>query len=138
MSKNIFKNDEELNTALDEISDAYSKPPTISEYLFVGIWLELLPFVGIIGYMFDVSWLFYIVGGLITLAEIIFLFTGALRCLGSVLLIASCVIGYSITKSLWVGLMLGSCITGSVLSILFIIIMCSSGMATITKLFKKD
>lgn len=87
MSKNhVFKNDEELNNALNEVSEAYSKPPTNSDYVFVGILLVLLPIAGIIGYIYDWSWLFYIVGGLITLMEIIFLFTGALRCLGSVLL----------------------------------------------------
>lgn len=137
MRNNIYKNEEELNKALDRISDAYSKPPTGSEYLFVVIWLVVLPFVGIIGYVYDVSWLFYIIGGLITLTEVFFLFTGALRCLGSVMLIVSCIIGYSITKSFWIGLMLGSCISASVLSIIIIAIMCFSGLAAITNLFKK-
>ena len=84
--KPIFKNDEELNKALDDISESYSKPPTKSEYLFVAVWLVLLPIMGIIGYVYDISWLFYIIGGLIALTEIFFLFTGALRCLGSILL----------------------------------------------------
>ena len=85
--KNVFKTDEELNKALDDISENYSKPPTKSEYLFVTVWIVLLPYIGIVGYVYDVSWLFYIIGGLITLTELFFLFTGALRCLGSILLI---------------------------------------------------
>ena len=133
MSKNkVFKSDEELNKALDDLSENYSKPPTKSEYLFVAVWLVLLPFIGIVGYFYDVPWLFYIIGGLITLTELFFLFTGALRCLGSILLIISCIIGYCITNSLWIGLLLGSCITGSILSVGIIIIMCFSGIATIT------
>ena len=139
MSKNkVFKSDEELNKALGDISENYSKPPTNSEYLFVAVWLVLLPFIGIIGYIYDVSWLFYIIGGLITLTELIFLFTGALRCLGSILLILSFVIGYSITNSFWIGILLGSCITASVLSIGFVVLMCFSGISAITGFFKKD
>ena len=135
--KPIFKNDEELNKALDDISESYSKPPTKSEYLFVAVWLVLLPIMGIIGYVYDISWLFYIIGGLIALTEIFFLFTGALRCLGSILLIVSCIIGYSITKGWWTGLLLGSCITASILSIGIIVIMCITGMTTITEWFKR-
>ena len=132
MLRNIFKNDDKPT------SDAFGKPATVIDYLIVGLWLVLLPFMGIFGYVYDVLWLFYIAGGLITLTEIVFLFVGALRCFGSIMLIVSCIIGYSITKSLWVGLMLGACITASILSVLFIIIMCFSGLATITNLFKKE
>lgn len=135
--KRISRNDEELNQALDNISENYSKPPTKSEYLFVAVWLVLLPIIGIIGYLYDVSWLFYIVGGLIALTELFFLFAGALRCLGSILLIASCIIGYSITNSFWIGLLLGSCITASILSIGLIVIMCFTGLTTITEWLKK-
>lgn len=139
MSKNhVFKNDEELNNALNEVSEAYSKPPTNSDYVFVGILLVLLPIAGIMGYIYDWSWLFYIVGGLITLMEIIFLFTGALRCLGSVLLIISCGLGYFITQSVVTGLLLGSCVTASLLSIGLAILICSTGFSTITNLFKKN
>ena len=119
-NKHIFRNDEELNAALDNIYEAYSKPPQKSEYLFVGIWLEIMPLLGIIGYICDILWLFYIIGGIIALTEVFFLFTGALRCVGSVLLIVSCVIGYSLTKSLLHGILLGSCITGTLLGVLFI------------------
>lgn len=139
MSKHsVFKSDEEFNKAFDEVTEVYSKPPTNSEYIFVGIWLVLLPIIGIIGYVYDITWLFYIIGGIITLTEIFFLFTGALRCFGSILLIISCVIGYSITRSIWTGLLLGSCITGSVLSIGITIFACFTGLATITNWFKKD
>lgn len=134
--KNVFKTDEELNKALDDISENYSKPPTKSEYLFVAVWIVLLPYIGIVGYVYDVSWLFYIIGGLITLTELFFLFTGALRCLGSILLIISCIIGYCITNSLWPGLLLGSCITASILSVGIFIILCFSGIATITDWIK--
>lgn len=133
----VFKSDEELNEALDKISEGYSKPPTNSDFLFVGIWIVLLPIIGIIGYVCDLSWLFYIIGGIVTLTEIFLLFTGALRCLGSVLLIISCVIGYSITNSLWIGMLLGSCVTASVLSIGLVVFMCFSGVSTITGWFKK-
>ena len=37
----VFKSDEELNEALDKISEGYSNPPTNSDYLFVGIWIVL-------------------------------------------------------------------------------------------------
>lgn len=41
MSKNrIFKNDEELNKALDEVTEVYSKPPTRSEYIFIFVLLR--------------------------------------------------------------------------------------------------
>lgn len=138
MSKNqIFKNDEELNSALDDIRESYSKPPSKSEYIFVAVWLVLLPIIGIVGYIYDFLWIFYIIGGLIALTEIFFLFTGALRCLGSLLLVLSCIIGYSITNSLWIGLLLGSCITASILSIGLIVIMCFSGLTTLTEWFKR-
>lgn len=135
---NTPKNEENFNKTLFEFRKAYSKPPTKSEYFFVVIWLALLPIIGIIGYVYDISWLFYAIGGIITLTEIVFLFVGALRCFGSILLIMSCVIGYSITRSFWIGLMLGSCIMPSILVIGYLIIVCISGLATITGLFKKD
>jgi hypothetical protein len=134
-NKLIFRNDEELNAALDNIYETYSKPPQKSEYIFVGVWLELLPLLGIIAYLCDISWLFYTIGGIVALTEVVFLFTGALRCLGPVLLIVSCVIGYSLTKSLLYGVLLGSCITGTLLGVLFIkdLFSQSSGCSTTTE-----
>ena len=102
------------------------------------VWLIIMPILGIVGYMNDISWLLYVFGGIITLTELFFLFTGALRCLGSILLIISVIIGYSITKSFLIGMLLGSCITASVLSVGLIIIMCFSGVSTITGWLKKD
>ena len=107
------------------------------EIIGVIVWLVLMPIMGIVGYLYDISWLLYVFGGIITLTELCFLFTGALRCLGSVLLIISVIIGYSITKSLWIGMLLGSCITASILSVGLIIMMCFSGVSTITGWFKK-
>ena len=106
------------------------------EIIGVIVWLVLMPILGIVGYLKDISWLLYVFGGIITLTELCFLITGALRCLGSILLILSFVIGYGITKSFWIGMLLGSCITASILSIGLIIIMCFSGMATITNWIK--
>lgn len=108
------------------------------EIIGVIVWLVLMPILGIVGYMNDISWLLYVFGGIITLTELCFLFTGALRCFGSVLLVISCIIGYSITKSLWIGMLLGSCITASILSIGLIILMCFSGVSTVTGWIKKD
>lgn len=108
------------------------------EIIGVIVWLVLMPVLGIVGYMNDISWLLYVFGGIITLTELCFLFTGALRCFGSVLLVISCIIGYSITKSLWIGMLLGSCITASILSIGLIILMCFSGVSTVTGWIKKD
>lgn len=108
------------------------------EIIGVIVWLVLMPVLGIVGYVKDISWLLYVFGGIITITELCFLFTGTLRCLGSVLLILSFIIGYSITNSFWVGLLLGSCITASVLSIGLIIIMCFSGVSAITGFLKKE
>jgi len=138
MSKNrIFKNDEELNKALDEVTEVYSKPPTRSEYIFIFVLLMLVPVIGIIAYVYNILWLFYILGGAISLVEFFFLFTGALRCLGSVLLIISFIIGYCVTQSLLIGLLLGSCITASILSIGLEIIMGVFGGQSITGWFGK-
>ena len=133
----VNNKNEDFDKTLGKFEEAYSKPATRSEYLFVAVWLVLLPIIGIICYVYELSWIFYIIGGIITLTEIVFLFTGALRCLGSILLIVSCIIGYSITKSLLIGLLLGSCITASILSIGLIVMMCFTGMTTITEWFKR-
>ena len=106
------------------------------DILGVVIWLVLLPILGIVGYMKDIMWLFYLSGGIILLTNIIFLFTGALRCFGSILLVLSCIIGYSIAHSLWTGLMLGACITSGFLSILLVLVLCFSGVSTISSWFK--
>ena len=106
------------------------------EIIGVIVWLVLMPILGIVGFLKDISWLLYVFGGIITLTELCFLITGALRCLGSILLILSFVIGYSITKSFWIGMLLGSCITASILSVGMILIMCFSGMETITDWIK--
>ena len=108
------------------------------EIIGVIVWLVIIPVLGIVGYMYDISWLLYVFGGIIILTELCFLFTSALRCFGSVLLVISCIIGYSITKSLWIGMLLGSCITASILSVGLIIMMCFSGVSAITGLLKKD
>ena len=107
------------------------------EIIGVIVWLVLMPVLGIVGYINDISWLLYVFGGIITLTELCFLFTGALRCFGSVLLILSFIIGYGITKSFWIGMLLGSCITASILSIGLLIMMCFSGVSTITGFLKK-
>ena len=108
------------------------------EIIGVIVWLVLMPVLGIVGYVYDISWLLYVFGGIITLTELCLLFAGALRCLGSVLLVISCIIGYSITKSLWIGMLLGSCITASIISTGLIILMCFSGVSTITGWIKKE
>lgn len=108
------------------------------EIFGVAIWLVLMPILGIVGYFYDISWLLYVFGGIIALTEVIFLFTGALRCFGSILLIVSCAIGYSITKSFWIGLLLGSCITAAFLSVGLVVVLCFSGMSTITSFLKRD
>lgn len=107
------------------------------EIIGVIVWLVLMPVLGIVGYINDISWLLYVFGGIITLTELCFLFTGSLRCFGSVLLILSFIIGYGITKSFWIGMLLGSCITASILSIGLLIMMCFSGVSTITGFLKK-
>ena len=114
------------------------KDAGIIEYLGVFVWLVLMPILGIVGYMYDISWLFFICGGIMLLTNAAFLFLGALRCLGSVLLVISCVVGYYITKSLWMGMLLGPCITSAFLSVGMIILICFSGISTITGLFKNN
>jgi hypothetical protein len=108
------------------------------EYIGVFIWLVLLPVFGIVGYIYDISWLFYVCGGIMLLSNAAFLFFGALRCLGAVLLILACIIGYYLTHSLWMGMLLGSCITSAILSVGMIVLMCFSGFSAVTGLFKKD
>lgn len=58
------------------------------EIIGVIVWLVLMPILGIVGYLKDISWLLYVFGGIITLTELCFLIR-AQRCLGSILLILS-------------------------------------------------
>ena len=108
------------------------------EYIGVFIWLILMPILGIVGYIYDIPWLFYICGGIMLLSNSAFLFLGALRCLGVVLLVLACIIGYYITKSFWMGMLLGPCITSAIISVGMIILVLFTGVSTVTELFKKD
>ena len=102
--------------------------------LFLLIEFLILPIAGIVGYFAQIPWLLYIAGGLTTLMSIFLLFTGAFRCLGSVLLVISVAIGYYLTESILEGLLLGSCITTFLLVGLFSLF---TGIPAIG-LFRKD
>lgn len=107
-----------------------------SDVIALVAWFVLMPIFGIVGYVYDISWLLYVFGGFMLLTYIFFLITGALACLGTILLVLSWVIGYYVTSSFWIGLLLGSCITASVLSITLIAVLCFSGISTISRWLK--
>ncbi len=108
------------------------------EYLGVFVWLVLMPILGIVGYLYDISWLFYICGGIMLLTNAAFLFLGALRCFGVVLLVISCIVGYYIANTLGMGMLLGPCITSAILGIGMIILISFSGISTIKGLFNNN
>lgn len=99
-----------------------------------------LPILGLVGYFNDIGWLFYIAGGLATIFDIIAVFTGALRCFGSLITIACWIRGYTLTHSIVSGVILGSCasyIVIVVVTFLFMAITAGTGaaIAGITKFF---
>lgn len=108
------------------------------DYLVVFVWLILIPILGIVGYLYDISWLFYICGAVMLLTNAAFLFLGALRCFGVVLLAISCIVGYYITNTLGMGMLLGPCITSTILGVGIIFLICLSGISTIKGLFDNN
>ena len=83
----------------------------------------LLPILGLYGYYFEIDWLFYSAGGIATILDIVALFNGQLRCLGSVVTIVFWFYGYRLTDSFWNGLIFGSCASSILLLVVFFVIL---------------
>jgi len=64
---------------------------------------------GCLGYHFEIWWLFYIMGGIAAIMDIISILRGELQCFGTIITIACWIGGYKITGSVWDGILLGSC-----------------------------
>lgn len=70
---------------------------------------------GLLGFHYEIWWLFYIAGGLSAISDIFAIITGELRCFGTLATIASWTVCYRFTGSIIDGVVLGSCISSIVL-----------------------
>lgn len=89
----------------------------------------ILPILGVIGYYYDINWLFYTAGSIATVLDIISIISGELRCFGTIITVVSWVAGYRYTGSLWSGMLLGSCVSTVIMTIgIFVFYFVTMGM----------
>lgn len=69
----------------------------------------LAAILGCLGYHFEIWWIFYIMGGIAAILDIISILSGELRCFGTIITVACWCGGYKVTGSIWDGIVLGSC-----------------------------
>ena len=70
-----------------------------------------LPIIGLIAFLFNVWWLFYITGGIIAFYDIYNIIKGNLRFYATLFTLGLWIFGFFYTKSIIKGLLLGSCIS---------------------------
>lgn len=70
--------------------------------------LLIVPLVGLIAFVYNCTWLFYVTGGIAFLSNIIYLLGGESGCWTSTIMIVGLILGYVITDRILDGVFLGS------------------------------
>jgi hypothetical protein len=92
---------------------------------------------GIVGYYNGIMWLFYLAGGISAFMTVASIILGDLRCFGTLVTVFCVVSGYRLTGSFWQGLILGSCVSDLIYTIIgFFFMLLTSGISVaLTTLF---
>ena len=87
----------------------------------------ILAIIGCVCYHYDIWWLFYICGAIVTLADIYSILDGELRCFGTLATMVCWRVGYDVTGSIIDGILLGSCASTVVLVVAMFVFLAVTG-----------